>query len=215
MFCPNCGKQIKDNDNFCRYCGCDLRADVVIDKNPQKYDDELSTAYDNLYSNEKKVDIPEEVLPDDMEELVLYDIKKHWMALFWPIVLTPVFFVYFWNIFLNTHSIFSWLVVFALLAAIIYPVLRFIYDKIIITTKFAHIKIGVLNPVEVDIPLKDLKNLDVIQTSMGKIMDYGMLLFSANSERYEYRYIKSPQDLLYIMDNPVKFVKEALEEDEV
>ena len=27
MFCPNCGKQIKDYDNFCRYCGIDLKKD--------------------------------------------------------------------------------------------------------------------------------------------------------------------------------------------
>ena len=27
MFCPNCGKQIKDYDNFCRYCGIDLKDD--------------------------------------------------------------------------------------------------------------------------------------------------------------------------------------------
>lgn len=25
MYCPNCGKTIKDYDNFCRYCGADLR----------------------------------------------------------------------------------------------------------------------------------------------------------------------------------------------
>lgn len=210
MFCPNCGKQIKDEDNFCRYCGCDLRADVVIDKNSQP--DIAPEPHVQGIADIK--DSQEDSLPEDMEELVLYDVKKHWMALFWPIVLTPVFFIYFWNIFLNTHSIFSWLVVFGILAAIIYPILRFIYDKIIITTKFAHIKLGVLNPVEIDIPLKQLDRLDVTQTSMGKIMDYGMISFSANSERYEYRYIKAPEDLLYIIDNPVKFAKEALNDDD-
>lgn len=211
MFCPNCGKQIKDGDNFCRYCGCDLRADVVIEKQPQTYASE-ETAVHKINDNEE---LQTESLPEDMEELVLYDIKKHPMALFWPIVLTPVFFIYFWNIFLNTHSIFSWLVVFGILAAIIYPILRYIYDKIIITTKFAHIKMGVLNPVEIDISLNDLNRLDITQTSMGRLMDYGMLSFTANSQRYEYRYIKSPQDLLYIINNPAKFVREALSEDEI
>ena len=44
---------------------------------------------------------PEYELPnEDSEELVIYDVKKHWMALFWPIFLTPVFFLYFWFIFL-------------------------------------------------------------------------------------------------------------------
>ena len=210
MFCPNCGKQIKDSDNFCRYCGCDLRADVVIDK------EHLDQSYGARVYNGNNNETPEaETLPDDMEELVLCDIKKHWMALFWPIIFTPVFFIYFWNIFLNTHSIFSWVVVFGNLAVIIYPVLRYIYDKIIITTKFAHIKIGVLNPVEIDIPLNEFDRLDITQTSMGRLMDYGMLSFTAKSERYEYRYIKAPGDLQYIISNPVKFVREALMDDEI
>ena len=33
MFCPNCGKQVKENDKFCRYCGYkldeELNSDVV------------------------------------------------------------------------------------------------------------------------------------------------------------------------------------------
>ncbi len=207
MFCPNCGKQIKDSDNFCRYCGYDLRADAVIDKQQEKLQTDCEQ---NENSGTENYEIPA-----DTEELVLYDIKKHWMALFWPIVLTPVFFIYFWNIFLNTHSLISWVIVFAILAGIIYPVLRYIYDKIIITTKFIHIKIGVLNPVEIDLPLNEGDRLNITETSMGKMLNYGMISFTANSERYEYRYIKSPEDLQYIIDNPAKFVKEALSEEDM
>ena len=25
MFCPNCGKKVNDFDNFCKFCGHDLR----------------------------------------------------------------------------------------------------------------------------------------------------------------------------------------------
>ncbi len=213
MFCPNCGKQIKENDNFCRYCGYDLRADAVIEKEPQNFAAEETHFHKSTDSSDLKEEYVK--LPDDIEELVLYDVKKHHMALFWPVVLTPVFFVYFWNIFLNTHSFLSWVIMFGILAAIIYPVLRFIYDKIIITTKFAHIKIGVLNPVEIDIPINDLTRFDLTMTSMGRLMDYGMLSFTANSQRYEYRYVKAPEDLKYIIDNPARFLKEALSEDEI
>ena len=212
MYCPNCGKQIKENDNFCRYCGFDLRADFVIDK--QQENEKIHTAEDyhyeeNTSSSNEKYELPS----DNTEELASYDVKKHRMALFWPVILTPVFFIYFWNIFLNTHSIFSWLVVLAILAGIIYPILRYTYDKIIITTKYVHIKIGVLNPVEIDLPLSQIDRLDITQTSMGKLMDYGMLAFTANSERYDYKYIQSPGDLRYIIDNPARFVKESLSED--
>ncbi len=196
MFCPNCGKQIKDSDNFCRYCGNDLR-------------NEVSTCETAGESDIEEYKLPE----DDGEELVLYDIKKHWMALFWPVVLTPVFFIYFWTVFLNTHSFFSWVIVLLLLLPIIYPVLRYNSDKIIITTKYAHIKLGVLNPEEIDIPLKKLDMLEVSQSAMGRMLDYGMVSFSHKSERFDYGYIKAPEELQYIIDNPARFVHEALEED--
>lgn len=203
MYCPNCGKQIKDNDNFCRYCGTDLRNEV---QPPEQ--DELQTEM-----QEKTDDEEYKFSADDDEELVLYDVKKHFMALFWPIVLTPVFFLYFWNIFLNTHSFFSWMVVLLLLLPIIYHVLRYNSDKIVITTKYAHIKLGVLNPEEVDIPLEKLDIIDVSQTSMGKMFGYGLVSFLHKSERFDYGYIKAPEELQYIIDNPARFVHEAMEEE--
>ena len=33
MFCPNCGKQVNDSDNFCKYCGKDLRDEFTEKKN--------------------------------------------------------------------------------------------------------------------------------------------------------------------------------------
>ncbi len=212
MFCPNCGKQIKDYDNFCRYCGIDLKNDNFPQEQVKEEFVEKTVHPELEKSDEAK---KEYTLPDDnAEELVLYDIKKHWMALFWPIVMTPVFFIYFWTIFLNTHSFLSWVIVFLLLLPIAYPILRFNSDKIIITTKYAHIKIGVLNPEEIDIPLNKLNMIDIYQTTMGRILDYGMLSLTYKSERFDYSYIKSPENLQYIIDDPARFVHEALEEDD-
>lgn len=212
MFCPNCGKQIKDYDNFCRYCGIDLKNDNFPQEQVKEEFVEKTVHTELEKSDEAK---KEYTLPDDnAEELVLYDIKKHWMALFWPIVMTPVFFIYFWTIFLNTHSFLSWVIVFLLLLPIVYPILRFNSDKIIITTKYAHIKIGVLNPEEIDIPLNKLNIIDIYQTTMGRILDYGMLSLTYKSERFDYSYIKSPENLQYIIDDPARFVQEALEEDD-
>lgn len=212
MFCPNCGKQIKDYDNFCRYCGIDLKNDNFPQEQVKEEFVEKTVHPELEKSDEAK---KEYTLPDDnAEELVLYDIKKHWMALFWPIVMTPVFFIYFWTIFLNTHSFLSWVIVFLLLLPIVYPILRFNSDKIIITTKYAHIKIGVLNPEEIDIPLNKLNMIDIYQTTMGRILDYGMLSLTYKSERFDYSYIKTPENLQYIIDDPARFVQEALEEDD-
>ncbi len=207
MFCPNCGKQVKDFDNFCRYCGADLKNDQCDEKTKAADEEYIVQHYNEPEA--QKYEFP----PDNGEELVLYDVKKHWMALFWPVFLTPVFFIYFWVIFLNTHSIFSWIIVLLILIPIIYPILRFNSDKMIITTKFAHIKIGVINPVEIDIPLSKIEMLDISQTTMGRILDYGTVSFNHNAERYDYSYIKNPGDLEYIIENPARFVNESLEED--
>lgn len=215
MYCPNCGKPIRELDNFCRYCGADLRKNIFEEETPPKppEDDYVVHHYNAPeYTNVKQqYDFP----PDNSEEYVLYEVKKHWMSLFWPMFLTPVFFIYFWTRFLNTHSITSWLIVFVLLGMIIYPILRYVSDKIVITTKFVHIKIGVLNPEEVDIPLKRIGLLNVSQTVMGRMFDYGTISFSSNSENFDFNYIKSPEDIQYIIDDPARFIHESLEEDEV
>ena len=207
MFCPNCGKQVKDFDNFCRYCGADLKNDQCDEKTKAADEQYIVQHYNEPET--QKYEFP----LDNGQELLLYDVKKHWMALFWPVFLTPVFFIYFWVIFLNTHSIFSWIIVLLILIPIIYPILRFNSDKMIITTKFAHIKIGVINPVEIDIPLSKIEMLDISQTTMGRILDYGTVSFNHNAERYDYSYIKNPGDLEYIIENPARFVNESLEED--
>jgi membrane protein YdbS with pleckstrin-like domain len=188
MFCPNCGKQIKDFDNFCRFCGADLRNNEITSQNqPVKH-----------------------VKTDTDEEYVLYDVKKHWISLVLSVFLIPLFFFYFWNIFLNTHSIFSWIVVLLILGFIFYPVARFKSDRIVVTNKFIHIKYGVLNPEEINIPLEQSSTLEIFQTSMGRIFDYGTVCFTHNGEKFDYGYIQSPEDLQYIIDNPSGFVEENL-----
>lgn len=209
MYCPNCGKTIKEYDNFCRYCGVDLRENAdkqEIITNIHRENDIKKNEKENL----KNMEVP----IDNGEELVLFDVKKHWMSLFWSVFFIPIFFSYFWNIFLNTHSILSWIVVLGLLAPIIYPILRYSSDKIIITNKYVHIKLGVLNPEEIDIPLSKLNILEVSQSTLGRLLNYGIVSFNSNSERFDYGYIQAPEELQYIIDDPARFVIEALEENE-
>lgn len=234
MFCPNCGKPVKENDNFCRYCGSSLNFEPKQENNEPSQTVDNTASYIEDYRQPQQAnreefvvhhyDQPQEVMTAekkveeklpyaDGEELVLYDIKKHVMALFWPICLTPVFFIYFWCIFLNTHSFLSWIIVFLLLIPIIYPILRFNSDKIVVTTKFAHIKMGILNPVEIDVPLTKINMLDLSQTTMGRILDYGTVSFVYEGESYEYGYIKDPGELQYLIDDPARYIREVLEEE--
>jgi membrane-flanked domain len=208
MYCPNCGKSIKEYDNFCRYCGVNLREEEKEEIQIKSYSD--NEIIKDEVSQVKKVDIPQ----DNGDELVLFDVKKHWMSLFWSVFFTPIFFSYFWNIFLNTHSVLSWIVVLGLLVPVIYPILRYTSDKIIITTRYVHIKLGVLNPEEIDIPLSKINILEVSQSSMGRLLNYGSVSFNSNSERFDYGYIQAPEELQYIIDDPARFVKEALEDND-
>ena len=202
MFCQNCGKQIGENDNFCRYCGADLKSDIV----------ESEDDIEKFFEEQQKDEDVDEDFQYSGEELVLYDVKKHWMSLFWPAFLTPLFLIYFWTSFLSSHSLFSWVIFLGMLGLIIYPVARFKSDKIIVTTKSVHIKMGILNPVEFEIPLEKSDIMDVKQTSMGRMLDYGTISFCLKSEKYDYPYIDSPEDFQYILENPKRFLKESLEE---
>lgn len=193
MFCPNCGKEVKENDNFCRYCGHNLQEEIsVVETQTAEVVEQTQTT-------------------DDVEEVVLYVVKKHWIDLVVPAFLIPLFFFYFWNIFLNTHSFFSWIITFALLGFIFYPIARYKSDRMIITNKFVHIKVGILNPEEVDISLNDIDVLGFSQSSMGKFFDYGFASYINNGEKRDYGSIRAPKALEYIIENTQKFVEECMD----
>lgn len=187
MYCPNCGKEIKENDNFCRYCGIDLRCETSSVLTIEKADE-----------------------TNNDEEFVLYEVKNHWRNLLIPVIFTPLFFFYFWNIFLNTHSFLSWVIVFALLVFIFYPIARYKSDSIVFTNKFVHIKVGILNPEQTDISIDDINIVEISQSFFGRLFDYGHVSFSNFNNKLDYGYIETPEDFQCIIDNPEKFIRENL-----
>ena len=198
MYCPNCGKEIKEQDNFCRFCGYDLRNDDFIEEQPETVENKTPQKEEFVYEG---------------EELVLCEVERHPMILFWTIFLTPLFIIYFWTMFLNTHSIFSWFIMVGMLVLIVYPIICYRSEKFVITTKSAHIKMGILKITEIEIPLKDFDIFDVTQSSFGRNFDYGTISFNYNSEKYDYPYVKSPEELMYIFQNPKEYVEEELKTD--
>lgn len=201
MFCPNCGKEVKETDNFCRYCGQSLLEDVQVTE-PVK---------ENVREIVDKSEMVEDCFDmdnDSVEEVVLYEVKKHWMNYVVPVFLTPLFLLYFWFIFLNTHSFLSWIIALAILALIFYPIAKSKSDRMVITNKYVHIKSGVLNPQEFDISLNNIDMVEVSQSTMGRIFDYGFVSYYNGSENVDYGYITSPEDLEYIVENPKNYVEE-------
>ena len=79
MFCPNCGKKINDYDNFCKFCGRDLREESYIEN-----DTENVIPFRESTNQEKAVEIPLIVQTASMteefkdesedEEIVVYEI---------------------------------------------------------------------------------------------------------------------------------------------
>ena len=211
MYCPNCGKEVKDTDNFCRYCGQNLFQEVQ--KNEHL---EVCEPVQKQEQYEEKVQEPqqeegfEQIFDDSVEEVVLYEVKKHWMNFVVPAFLIPLFFLYFWFIFLNTHSFLSWVITFAILAFIFYPIAKSKSDRMVITNKYIHIKSGVLNPQEFNIPLNNTDMIEVSQTTMGRIFDYGFASYYNGAENVDYGYITSPEDLEYIIENPKNFLEENI-----
>lgn len=70
MYCPNCGKSIKEYDNFCRYCGVNLREEEKEEIQIKSYSD--NEIIKDEVCQVKKVDIPQ----DNGDELVLFDVKN-------------------------------------------------------------------------------------------------------------------------------------------
>lgn len=213
MFCPNCGKSVKDFDKFCRYCGLSLQAEIcedVFEKDIKKSvcEDVNIEEVDSDYYDEEIDYTPN----DNEDELVLYDVKKHYMALFWSIALMPVFFMYFWTIFMQTHSVFSWILGALILIPVIYPLMRYYSDKIIITNKFVHIKHGIFNIEEIDIPIRKIRLLHFQQSFVGSLCNYGDVFFESptTGKLYNFKYAKDYDELKDIIINPVKFIKEAM-----
>ena len=73
---------------------------------------------------------------------------------------------------------------------------------------------GVLKTIDIEIPLEEFDMIDVVQSSLGRSFDYGTITFHYNSEKYDFPYVKSPEELLYIFQNPKEFIKEELKEED-
>lgn len=111
-------------------------------------------------------------------------VKKHWMFFFWPL---------FFTIF--TSGLASpWL---------LYRVLRYFFDEIIITNKKFHISIGIISRNATSTPLPNINNVSYSQGVLGRILGYGTVYVQSAAllGMSSYSYIKEPA-----------FVKASLED---
>lgn len=228
MFCPNCGKKVNDFDNFCKFCGHDLReseksvesyltSEAAESKAPISYSvDENSQAESvsspkTVVQQDEPAPVEEKPVNDD-EEIVVYEIKKHAMSLFWPCVFSPIFLAYFWIFYVNIPSIIGFIIALIVLAPIVYPILRYFSDRSVVTTSSLHIRQGVFNVEDICIPLKKIHLVRLRRSFLGRIADYGHLVIEKENSDKEivYRYIQDPEDVEFILNNTQAYIKEYM-----
>lgn len=216
MFCPNCGKKINDYDNFCKFCGRDMRAKETESyiETSENEDDIKMPVFENsdvITKTEPKIEVEEED-GDDTEEIVVYEIKKHYMSLFWPCVFSPIFLAYFWIFYVNIPSFFGFIIALLFLAPIVYPILRYFSDRSVVTTFNLHIRRGVFDVEEICVPLKKIHLVKIRRSYLGRLADYGHLIIEKENSDKEivYRYIQNPDDVQFILNNSKAYIKEYL-----
>ncbi len=234
MFCPHCGKKINDEDNFCKYCGFDLRddeGDVSITYEtqicePQKQnlremfdDDEEDEAQviQTMQRDAQEDEADDEILEEDFDrneenEIVVYEIKKHPMALFWPCVFSPILLAYFWLFYVNIPTFYGFLLAIVFLMPIIYPILRQCSDRSVVTTSNLHIRQGVFYIEDICIPLRKIHLVRLRRSFLGRIAGYGHIVIEKENSDKEitYRYIQEPDDVEFVLRNPSAYIKEYL-----
>ncbi len=225
MFCPHCGKKVNDIDNFCKFCGYDLR-----DGRVENYAEQSAIYNENTpverqifgdYREVKTQAEPEAVRQDviqvnEDEEIVVYEIKKHYMALFWPCVFSPIFIAYFWIFYVNIPSLLGFIIALIVLMPIVYPVLRYFSDRSVITTQSLHIRQGVFNIEDICVPLNKIHLVRIRRSFVGRFANYGHLIIEKENSDKEivYRYIQDPEDVEFILRNPKAYIEEYFKQED-
>lgn len=225
MFCPHCGKKVNDIDNFCKFCGYDLR-----DGRVENYAEKSAIYNENTpverqifgdYREVKTQAEPEAVRQDVIQvnedvEIVVYEIKKHYMALFWPCVFSPIFIAYFWIFYVNIPSLLGFIIALIVLLPIVYPVLRYFSDRSVITTQSLHIRQGVFNIEDICVPLNKIHLVRIRRSFVGRFANYGHLIIEKENSDKEivYRYIQDPEDVEFILRNPKAYIEEYFKQED-
>lgn len=229
MFCPNCGKKLNDYDNFCKFCGHSMRETSYIETPNAETKDYEKTPLNASATKSYTVEIPsimERTPPSEVqqsidlnikvesedEEIVVYEIKKHSMSLFWPAILSPLCIAYFWKVYVIIQSFAGFLVGLLFLLPIVYPILRYYVDKAVITTSNLHIQQGVYDYAETSVPLNKINLINMRRSFLGKLANYGHLIIESETSdtRTVYKYIENPDDVLFILRNPSSYIQEYL-----
>lgn len=125
-------------------------------------------------------------------EQEVLQVEKHWMYFFWPLIITLI----------TSFVASPWL---------IYRLLRYYFDEIIITTKKFHISIGIISKDAISTPLSNVNNVSYSQGVIGRMLGYGTIYVqsAAQAGGSGYSYIKNPDFVKATLENSISLHDES------
>lgn len=143
------------------------------------------------------------------DEKIVYEAKKHLMSLFWAFVFAPFLLIVLFGAIgagiatkdfgqLTTGLIFSLI----LAAPVVYSILRFKLDKLVVTNKTFYLQQGVVCIERITLPLNKIQSMVVQQGLLGRIMNYGDIVYQSASKTGTslYKCVVNPHELTNVLN---------------
>lgn len=143
------------------------------------------------------------------DEKIVYEAKKHLMSLFWAFVFTPFLLIVFLasigaGITTKDSAQLIGGLIFSLILAtpVIYSILRFKLDKLVVTNKTFYLQQGVINIERITLPLNKIQSMVVQQGLLGRILNYGDIVYQSASKTGTsvYKFVVNPHELTNILN---------------
>ena len=96
------------------------------------------------------------------------------------------------------------LIVLMLFFWFIYDILPFFTTKLKITNKRIIGKIGSITVNEIDSPLNKINAIQIKQTFLGNMFNYGTIVVTTASSMFEFKYINNPYEIKEIINNEIE-----------
>ena len=128
---------------------------------------------------------------ENTENQVLYVAKLHWILFAWPVVMACLAMIV--GIFLPQINFLS---LFFLAFAIIWGLVTWVnyhFSSLTIQKRQVILRTGVLVRNTIDIPVSKIESIDIKQSILGSIMQYGYLMITGTGgTRYFINYLDKP-----------------------
>ena len=96
---------------------------------------------------------------------------------------------------------------------LIKDIITFITTKLIITNKNINGKTGLFNTNELNSPLNKISGVQVQQGIFGKIFNYGNIVITTASTKFQFKYINKPNEFRNALNYQIeKYEEERIEE---